>query len=54
MSISDTRQPLDRRGLWRFGPGVRTLRLHDPIGFRIRSVGQYFLQDKAPAPALCY
>ncbi|MGD9984750.1 MAG: hypothetical protein AB7S51_11410 [Porticoccaceae bacterium] len=54
MSISDTRQALDHRGLWRFGREVRTLRLHDPIGFRIRGVGEYLLLDKAPAPALRY
>ena len=54
MSISDTRQALDRRGLWRFGRDVRTLTLHDPISFRIRSVGEYLLLDKAPAPALRY
>lgn len=33
-------------GFWR---DARTLTLHDPISFRIRSVGEYLLQDNPDA-----
>jgi alkylation response protein AidB-like acyl-CoA dehydrogenase len=48
------RAALREQNLDRFWRDVRTLTLHDPIGFRIRSVGEYLLQDKAPTPALRY
>lgn len=35
-------------------PAIRSLPLHDPTSFRIRSVGEYLLQDGAPTLALRY
>ncbi|PCJ36786.1 MAG: hypothetical protein COA75_05895 [Cellvibrionales bacterium] len=48
------RASLREQNLDRFWRDIRTLSLHDPVNLRIRSVGEFLLQDKAPTPALRY
>lgn len=52
--ICGARAALAEENLDRFWRDVRTLTLHDPIDYRIRSVGEYLLQGKSPTPALRY
>ena len=50
--ICGTRATLRSENMDRFWRDVRTLSLHDPVDYKSRLLGEYYLQDRLPTPSI--